>query len=328
VHILETLARAAPRLRVLDAGVVRPAHAVMACAMLRNEVPYGALRVRQLELFCLPKWPEPSETEEFIALAAAIAGHEHLTGVRLDSVQLSAHGMLDALVDAALARSMCRVSLASCCLPAAVAPPLARLLRGGTLATLDCNGGRWDEPMFADVPAAVLLGDALRACHSITSLSLIGCQLWGKPGVGAALVGSLVGHPSLEELSIGSHGTWYDGASAPAAAGAALGALVAANAPALRVLNVSGCHLDDTSIGPLFDALPRNMHLSTLVLYKCLPPQLSEAFARERVLPAVRANASLLYLALDWPADELPAAAQEAVQLVEARKAARGHDDE
>jgi hypothetical protein len=122
--------------------------------------------------------------------------------------------------------------------------------------------------------------------------------------------------------------TWYGGAGAPAAAGAALGALVAANAPALRVLNVSGCHLDDTSMGPLVDALARNTHLQELVLYNTIPPRMSDAFARERLLPAVRANASLLHFALDLPADKLPAAAQEAVQLVKARQAARGHDDE
>jgi hypothetical protein len=75
-----------------------------------------------------------------------------------------------------------------------------------------------------------------------------------------------------------------------AAAGAALAALVAANAPALHELNIKCCHLDDAALQSLVDALPHNTHLHIL---ECRWNNVSEAFKRERLLPAVRANAWL-----------------------------------
>jgi hypothetical protein len=86
-----------------------------------------------------------------------------------------------------------------------------------------------------------------------------------------------------------------------AAAGAALGALVAANAPALQELDAAYSWLADEGLGPLVDALPGNTHLRKLLLSE-EAHGMSEAFARDRLLPAVRANASLRYLAtgVDW----------------------------
>ncbi len=86
-----------------------------------------------------------------------------------------------------------------------------------------------------------------------------------------------------------------------AAAGAALGALVAANAPALTELDVSWCHLGDDGLRPLFEALPQNTHLRML---KCEGNGSSREFGRDVALPAVRANASLRQLELDWGAGD------------------------
>jgi hypothetical protein len=44
-------------------------------------------------------------------------------------------------------------------------------------------------------------------------------------------------------------------------------------------------------LAPLMDALPRNTHLQRLVC--CGGHAISKVFARERLLPAVRANSSL-----------------------------------
>ncbi len=49
----------------------------------------------------------------------------------------------------------------------------------------------------------------------------------------------------------------------------------------------------DTGLGPLADALPRNTYLRHLSWYNT---DMSEAFARERFLPAVQANTSLCEL--------------------------------
>jgi hypothetical protein len=95
----------------------------------------------------------------------------------------------------------------------------------------------------------------------------------------------------------------------------ALAELVAANAPSLVDLDVSNCRLGDVGLGLLFDALPHNTHLHTL---RCWPNDFTEAFVRDRLLPAVRANSSLRLLntgmaSMLWPE------AREAETLVAAR---------
>ncbi len=103
---------------------------------------------------------------------------------------------------------------------------------------------------------------------------------------------------------------------AAAAAGAALGALLAADAPALTELDVSECRLGDAALGPLCDALPRNTHLRSLNLYG---NDISEAFAAEQLLPAVRANASLRMLRT--PRAPVPSSLDDAQRLVAERAA-------
>jgi Ran GTPase-activating protein (RanGAP) involved in mRNA processing and transport len=107
-----------------------------------------------------------------------------------------------------------------------------------------------------------------------------------------------------------------------AVAGAAFGALVATNAPALRILNVACCGLHAAALGPLVDALPHNTHLRTL---ECHNNGITEAFARERLLPALQANASLRELTLiDTFVDSgtHPAILRELQDMVAARAAA------
>ncbi len=98
--------------------------------------------------------------------------------------------------------------------------------------------------------------------------------------------------------------------------GQALGALVAADAPALTELDVSNGCLGDAGMGPLIDALPLNTHLRTLIIvYACI----TEAFTAQRLLPAVRANASLRELTAFEDEDAAPSLA-EAVRLVDQRE--------
>ncbi len=96
-----------------------------------------------------------------------------------------------------------------------------------------------------------------------------------------------------------------------AAVGAALAEFVA-GAAALQTLDVAECNLGDEGLRPLFDALPANTLLCTLV---CHGNGVSEAFVRDRLLPAVRANSSLRVLSLQLPWD----CAREAEALVQAR---------
>jgi hypothetical protein len=107
------------------------------------------------------------------------------------------------------------------------------------------------------------------------------------------------------------------GGGCVAFAGAALGALLAANAPALRELDVSCCHLGDAGMGPLLQALPRNTHLRELT---CGSNDMSDAFARDVLLPAVRANGSLRTLVMHVIFEPQLDAAREAEDVVNARR--------
>ena len=62
------------------------------------------------------------------------------------------------------------------------------------------------------------------------------------------------------------------------------------------MLHVSDCALGDDGLGPLVDALPHNTHLREL---GCMDYDMSAAFARDRLMPALTANTSLRRLISD-----------------------------
>jgi hypothetical protein len=142
-----------------------------------------------------------------------------------------------------------------------------------------------------DAPAAAVLAAALRANSTLTSLTLRQVHLYDDAATAAELLGALTGHASVQTLSLkGNRVADAD----RAAVGAALAALIAANAPALTRLDVSRCGLGDDGMRALCEALPRNTHLREL---DCLQFNMSKAFAHDVLLPAVRANTSLRRLA-------------------------------
>jgi hypothetical protein len=300
---LESLLDAAPRLDVYEADVACD-NLSLAHRLLRNEPPFAPLRVRTLRF-------EPARRERdeatVLALAAELASHAHLRRLQLTFAPLNTAAALDAVVDAALMRRLTSVMLGWCNLLPASAPALVRLVGGGALAELEIQ----DNVALLDVPAALALGNALRASSTITAATLCGMGLWLDIAVATSLLGALTGHPSLRSLSIS------DSLADPAVrdeAGAALGALVAANAPTLTELNVSSCNLRDAGLRPLFNALPANTHLRKL---DCMGNNPTDAFVRDAVLPAVRANTSLLALQVrNWQESD---AAREAEALVRHR---------
>jgi hypothetical protein len=223
------------------------------------------------------------------AFAAALAAYATpLLFLGLTAAPLGESGALDALVDAALANRLVGVSFVRCGLsPAAAVPALARLLGGGALTSLSVHGC---GVQLLDAPAAALLGGALRANGVLQRLTLKDVCFWRDGFSSLALLTSLTAHPSLRELDLSMNRLAPEHA---ACAGTALFGLVAANAPALHTLNVSFCSLGDAELLPLFDALPRNAHLRTLCV---VHTGMSEAFARDVLLPAVRANTSLTQL--------------------------------
>jgi hypothetical protein len=322
---LEELLQAAPRLRQLVTSVYCY-NAEQTTRMLRNEGVFAPLRIHDL---WLPLDGEEWDAAAFIAVSAALGVHASpLNAVRLEEAALDEPGVLDALADGALANRLgCFNITGGCALSPPCVPALARMLTGSALTRLFIDGG--DGVQLLDVPAAALLGSALRANTTLHTLSLHRVRLWDDPLAAGTLLTSLIAHPSLRELSLsGSEVT-------PAAAeslGAILFALVAANTPALQTLdfgwNSNGLNgMADAALGPLMEALPRNTHLRKLMCGFNGPinndhARVTEAFARERLLPAVRANTSLLQLERD-PVWNTWDAVREAVDFVRRRTAER-----
>jgi hypothetical protein len=179
------------------------------------------------------------------------------------------------------------------------------MVGGGALAALHISCDLDAQHPLLDGPGALVLGNALRTSTTLTSLTLGTVGPWTAPDVAAALLGALVAHGSLQtlHLAVEGGGIWQQAGPFDAATAAALGALVAADAPALTDLDVSGCALGDATLGPLFAALPRNTHLRTLFYgYNAL----TEAFYDAQLLPAVLANASLRRIDT-WASPWLPA---------------------
>jgi hypothetical protein len=283
--------------------------------MLRNEPPFGALR---LEHLVVVRDDHFAFDDAILALAADLTASSFVRELTLCFARLDTPAASDALVDAAIVRRLHTLRLIGCKLHAASAPALARLLGGGALATLEITGRR--DPSL-DASFAAGLATALHACSTLTALTLSNSNLWRDPGAAAVLLSALTGHASLQTLLIADNPIQKEDR---AAAGAVLGALVAVNAPALTELDVSWCFLGDAGLGLLFNALPANTHLRTL---RCRYNTPMYAFVRDVLLPAVRANGSLRQLRctreLHNSSDAAEHALAEAVALVAQRAAGR-----
>jgi hypothetical protein len=157
----------------------------------------------------------------------------------------------------------------------------------------------------------------VQTARSVTSLKLEACSFWQDAAGAASILDAVTAHRSLRTLDLTTNGI-QNGEQQALALGAALGALVAANVPALRELHLSLIALNESgflALGLLLDALPLNTHLRTLNLDRI---RCTNDFARDRLLPAVRVNTSLRHLSVLAEHEFL----QEAAALVAARNAA------
>ena len=243
------------------------------------------------------------------AFAPALADarlHPDLAHLSVDFERVQAPGEMDALADAVVARRgrLRTLSLVLAVLSPADVPALARMLRHGALADLEISNVH--NEVLVGGAGMLALSDALRANDTLKTLALIQMSL--PAALMTAVLGALQGHSRLQTLDLS--GTRFD--EDAAAVGAALGALLAADAPALTALHVPYSGLGEAGLGPLCDALPRNRHLHTLCIRG---NRVFAGFCRRRLLPAVRANTSLRWL---W-IDSNVGAVREAQQLLAAR---------
>jgi hypothetical protein len=283
-HEVEALLRAAPQLLTFTTSVrwVDSAHARR---MLRGEPPFERLRLSGLRVDFAGLFGANAQTA-LAALLTDAAAREALVHLGLSRAQLGVPAALDAVVAFTLAHRLPCLWLCGSGLSPASAPALARLLGGDALRELHLyNASR----QLLDAPAATLMANALRANSTLTCLTLDAVNLWNDPAAAELLLLAATAHPSLRKLEL------FDNAANGVLAAHAVGALVAANAPALEYLNIIACRLSDEGMAPLVDALPANTHLRTL---RCSINNISEAFALEKLLPAVRANTSLRALVL------------------------------
>ena len=196
----------------------------MSTHMLRNEVPFGALQLRRLHT----EGPDtddgeaPLDEAEFLAFCSAVSAHASLDALKLFDIPMDSLVLMGALSAAALAINLHDLNLVFCNLSPASMPALARLIRGGVLESLEINN---DAIPMLDEAAGVQLADALAASRTLTRLMLFDVGFWGNAAAAASVMRALTGHHSLQELDLSSND-----APDELAAGAALGALVAANA--------------------------------------------------------------------------------------------------
>ena len=218
---------------------------------------------------------------------------------------------MDAIVEGMLARRNAFESLALSTCPPPTA--LARLLAGGVLKELYVSRPRMPvggAPLL-DAAGAALVAGALRANRTLDTLGLLNAGLCRDTSATVTLLDALVGHPSLRVLHIN-----YEHEVGLAALAAGLGAIIAANVPALHTLRVMQMPMFDAGLAPLLDALPGNSHLRELDI--SYTGALSAEFTRDRLLPAVRANMGLQEFKC-VSAGEPDASVAEAIRLVAAR---------
>jgi hypothetical protein len=218
-------------------------------------------------------------------------------------------------------------------LPPASVAALARLAAGHAMAHFHWADGMWinDAPErppqlgAADVaPLCAALAESRSLRRLTLPMAVQGTSTLLEEAL-AALIRSLVGHPTLSSVVLVHDGVVRP--HAPPAMADELVALVAADAAALRSLVLP--MLGGPPLLQLLAALRANTHLRELSIE--LPigrPDQAEALVREWVLPAVAANTSLRRLTLTSlvfgarggpTLEQHSPAVQEALQLVAAR---------
>ena len=303
VAFVTALLAGLPRLRELHAGAsCTPVEAV---GLLEGSPPFAPLRLHALAVSDTDgdAWPPT-----FARALADAALQPELARLWAQNVALDElPGVMDVLAIALVSRCSLRsFRLFHSALSPAEEPALARMLRDGALADVHFHNVLLDVGEEEEEPA---LADALRASGALTSLALVDTYIPAPTML--AVLGALAGHRSLRKLNLS-----YTFLEDSAAVGAALGALLAADAPPLTELFLKRCHLGEAGLGPLCDALPHNAHLLTLDICS---NRTHAGFVRDRLLPAVRGNTSLRTLLLSSSFGDDAAEVDEVMRIVEAR---------
>ena len=244
--------------------------------LLARQGRYSVVRIRRLIV-------DECSDEEATQIAADIRLHPSLQELCIWDSPIDTPAALDALVDVVIACGLSGLNFFNSGLGPQLATHLTRLLRGAPrLSTLLITS---DDVL--DETSTPILAAALRA-SLLTALELYAAGLWENEDEGNMVVDGLVGHPTLEGISLASNRILFD--DPHNTVGACLARLVAANIPSLHTLSLESCEAGDNTLHPVFAALISNTSLRTLCLQY---NDLSAPFAREVVLPSIRANSEL-----------------------------------
>ena len=288
---LENLLIAAPFVTRVEADIA--VNVLDAVTMpLGRAASYGLVCVRRLRVSY-----RPASFSAFLANARRL-----LTLSELELGFYLKEGNVEALVHFALNKPLTALSLTGREIPPAAMPSLTRLINGHSLTALD-----FDE-----------LLPSIAFCSAVAAAPLVRLYyehagLFDTLTTGLSLLGAVTRHPTLRYLSLSEN---FVPVAGRVAVGAALGLLVATDSP-LVTLNISLCNLGYDGSLPFIHALPHNTHLHRL---ECEENDFTQVVAA-RLLAAVRANASLIYLRAMWAEDDpiLMPELLEAVTVVAAR---------
>ena len=311
---LEALLHAAPLLRECRAKVIVTGLAVG--PLLRCEPPFGPLRI--LDLTVQSPWPSNEAAISSFAAELSASKSPVQALCLMNPPPLFEDGAFDALVDVALERRLKHVHLLG--LRSVIsASSLARLLGCKSLSLLQISGPPLNETMLITElqSSATQIAAARDTNGTLRQLYLTATGIFSDAAAAEVLFYALlIAHPMLHYIDLTRNPV---AVADRARIGALLGALVAANSQRLTWLNFVDCNLGDEGLGPLVDALKDNTTLRSLY---CYGNDISEAFAHQRLRPAILANTGLSTMQLVTPtygAAAAPAYLRELEQLVKDR---------
>jgi hypothetical protein len=292
----EALLRAAPQLHVLDADVLCTSVADACRVLAAAEGLLAPLRAHGLRVDA--DAAATATVADWLALADDVAAHAWLQELRLTGVLLPPD-VLDAFVEAALTRPLASAlpPLRRHCAGAG-APARERRPRGGACVRRRCRNaaGRAHWRAAGGGPLA-------RQQHADVLGALIRAPV-GRRGRGGRAVGRF-DEPQQPAGAVLAREQHADGI-ARRRWRAARRARRRKRSRAHRELDVAYCDLGDAMMRPLLEALAHNTHLRSL---DCRRNDTSAAFARDELLPAVRANTGLRALKMapadDWTARQV-----------------------
>ena len=307
-----------PTTLILDAADVgRLRQAAPLCELICNVQCEGAEAVALLrcELVCpfylgVADLDSHQQQRDFAAALATRTGIEllFLQGGNL------AGATLEALARAVGTVGVEKISFYQCGLTRLALPALTLVFRSTVLRRFEIhlNGG---ASLFTgpDLPAFC---DALRSNSSLKQIMLDNCDLWANPADAGMVLAALAARSTFFSLNLISNHVGETQAQ-QLTAGTQLAQLIIAGG--LKSLELNGCSLGEAGLAHIFAALSVATRLERLDL---TGEEMSSAFARDVVLPAVRANTSLRYLAFsNVDGDELLPELLEAQNIVAARPA-------